>query len=178
MTKTTRFTKTLVGISLSLSMIFSGTMFLTSNTAHAASTTQSNWESKADSIIAQAQSLIGVVQYGYGKNDPKTMMFDCSSFTKYLYAKQGTNLRWGARSQYKENMPIDRSELRKGDLVFFSTTKTSKYSDKVQRIGHVGIYMGNGKVIHNVSPKSDVTISDMTSGWWNTHYVAAARVLN
>lgn len=136
------------------------------------------WEVKADKIIDRAKSLIGKVQYGFGKNDTKNLIFDCSSFTKYLYAEQGINLRWGARPQYTANKAIDRSELRKGDLVFFSLNSTMDNSDLVKRIAHVGIYIGDGKFIHNVNTKSDVTIADMTKGWYNTHYVAAARVIN
>jgi SH3-like domain-containing protein len=41
----------------------------------------------------------------------------------------------------------------------------------------VGIYIGNGEVIHNISPQYDVRISSINSGWWNTHYIAAARVI-
>lgn len=152
----------------------------TGNTGNAGSNsgTVAGWEVKADKIIAKAKSLIGKVQYGFGKNDTKNLIFDCSSFTKYLYAEQGINLRWGARPQYTANKAIKRSELRKGDLVFFSLNSTMNNSDLVKRIAHVGIYMGNGKIIHNVNTKSDVTIADMTKGWWDTHYVAAARVLN
>ncbi|MVO99015.1 C40 family peptidase [Paenibacillus lutrae] len=132
---------------------------------------------KADNIIAFAKSLEGKVQYQYGKNDTNKLLFDCSSFTKYVFAKEGINLKWGARSQYKAATPISKSELRKGDLVFFSTNATYKYTDKVQKIGHVGLYMGNGKFIHNVNPKDDVVIGDMNASWQQKHFVAAARVL-
>jgi len=170
--------RTFAGISLSVAVLFGGGMFVSSNTAQAAVIqSKPSWEKKADAIIAEAKRLMPIVQYQYSKNDPKRMIFDCSSFTKYLYAKQGVKLWWGARRQYTDNTKISRSNLRKGDLVFFSTPATAKNTDKVKRIGHVGIYIGNGKIIHNVNPKSDVVIADMTKGWWNTHYVAAARVL-
>lgn len=169
--------RTFVGISLSVAVLFGGGMFVNPGQAAAATQAKPSWEKKADAIIANAKRLIGVVQYQYSKNDPRRMIFDCSSFTKYLYAKQGVNLYWGARRQYSDNTKISRNNLRKGDLVFFSTPVTVKYTNKVKRIGHVGIYMGNGKIIHNVNPKSDVVIADMTRGWWNNHYVGAARVL-
>lgn len=146
------------------------------NTSNMVSSAQLGWERKADRIIAEAKRLIGKVEYKYGVNDPKNLDFDCSSFTKYLYAKQGISLRWGARSQYKMGTPISKSQLRKGDLVFISTPKTSKYTG-VNEIGHVGIYMGNNKIIHNLSPKHDVTISDLNSTWYKNHYVTAARVI-
>ncbi len=148
----------------------------TDNTTTANSTNKADWEQKADRIIAEAKSLMGKVQYQYGKNDPKNLVFDCSSFTKYLYAKQGISLRWGARSQYKAGTPISKSQLRKGDLVFISTPKTSKMSG-INEIGHVGIYMGDNKIIHNLSPKYDVIISDLNSSWYKSHYVTAARFI-
>ncbi|WP_084134814.1 C40 family peptidase [Paenibacillus harenae] len=147
-----------------------------SGTTPADNTSNAGWEKKADRIIADAKRLIGKVEYKYGENDPRNLEFDCSSFTKYLFAKQGISLRWGARIQYKMGTPISKSQLRKGDLVFLSTSKTAKLSG-VNEIGHVAIYMGNNKIIHALNPKSDVTISDLNSSWWKNHYVASARVI-
>lgn len=138
---------------------------------------QPDWEQKADRIIAEAKSLMSKVQYVYGVNDPADLEFDCSSFTKYLYAKQGIDLRWGARVQYSGGTPISKDQLRKGDLVFISTSKTDGYSDMIKRIGHVAIYMGDNKIIHNLNPSKDVTISDLNSTYYKAHYVAAARVI-
>lgn len=135
------------------------------------------WEAKADRIIAEARRLMGRVQYQYGKRDPAHLIFDCSSFTQYLYKKEGIRLLWGARAQYKGGLPVAKSSLRKGDLVFLSTSGTAGNRDTVHRIGHVGIYIGGGRFIHNLNPKSDVTISDLTRGWWYRHYVAGARVI-
>jgi len=135
-----------------------------------------NWEVVADRIIAQAKSLQGKVQYAYGKYDVNNLLFDCSSFTAYLYKQQGINLKWGARAQFLNGQEISKSQLRKGDLVFTSTSATTKYTD-YKKIGHVGIYIGNGQMIHNVNTTSDVKISSITSGWYKDHYVAAARVI-
>ncbi|MGW9128352.1 C40 family peptidase [Paenibacillus chitinolyticus] len=135
------------------------------------------WSKQADSILSFAKSLEGKVQYGYAKNDTKNLIFDCSSFTKYVFNKEGIHLPWGARAQYKLGTPVSKSELRKGDLVFFSTTATAKNQDTVNKIGHVGIYIGNNKFIHNVNTKDDVVIGDLNNTWQKNHYVASARIL-
>ncbi|GKS09608.1 hypothetical protein YDYSY3_06080 [Paenibacillus chitinolyticus] len=135
------------------------------------------WSKQADSILSFAKSLQGKVQYVYAKNDTKNLIFDCSSFTKYVFNKEGINLPWGARAQYKLGTPVSKSELRKGDLVFFSTTATAGNKDTVNKIGHVGIYIGNNKFIHNVNPKDDVVIGDLNNTWQKNHYVASARIL-
>lgn len=142
------------------------------------STGTANWEVVADKIIANAKKLQGKVQYKYGKYDVNNLLFDCSSFTAYLYKQQGIKLKWGARAQFQQGKEISKSQLRKGDLVFISTSATDKkYTDKLHKIGHVGIYIGNNKIIHNVNEKSDVTISDLNSSWYKKHYVTAARVI-
>ncbi|MFC9775646.1 C40 family peptidase [Paenibacillus chitinolyticus] len=135
------------------------------------------WSKQADSILSFAKSLEGKVQYGYAKNDTKNLIFDCSSFTKYVFNKEGIHLPWGARAQYKLGTPVSKNELRKGDLVFFSTTATAKNKDTVNKIGHVGIYIGNNKFIHNVNTKDDVVIGDLNNTWQKNHYVASARIL-
>ncbi|MFS0837090.1 C40 family peptidase [Paenibacillus sp. 1P03SA] len=136
-----------------------------------------SWSKQADSILSYAKSLQGKVQYGYAKNDTNKLIFDCSSFTKYVFNKEGVNLPWGARAQYKLGTPVSKSELRKGDLVFFSTTATAKNKDTVNKIGHVGIYIGDNKFIHNVNTKDDVVIGDLNNTWQKNHYVASARIL-
>lgn len=136
-----------------------------------------DWEKVADRIIANAKSMMGKAQYQYGKRDPANLIFDCSSFTQYLYKQEGINMKWGARAQFQGATEIPKSQLRKGDLVFTSTTKTAGYTDKVKKIGHVGIYMGDGKMINALNPEKDVTISDLNSSWFKKHYVTAARVI-
>lgn len=134
----------------------------------------SSASTRADKLIAFAESLQGKVQYGYGKritSDPNNMILDCSSFTQYVYKQAlGVKMGWGANTQYKSFPKVAKANLRKGDLVFFSVSNPSK-------IGHLGIYIGGGKFIHNVNPKSDVVISDMTKGYWKKHYIDAARPL-
>jgi cell wall-associated NlpC family hydrolase len=124
---------------------------------------------KIDAVIAVAKSLQGKVKYKFGVNNPSKLWFDCSSFTKYVFAKQGINLKWGSRAQAKQGVYVSKSNLKKGDLVFFSVATPGK-------INHVGIYIGNGKFIQNTIGGSvnGVIISDLSK--YSKRYITARRV--
>ncbi|UVI27570.1 C40 family peptidase [Paenibacillus spongiae] len=125
---------------------------------------------KANAVVSYAQSLKGKVKYKFGVNNPSKLIFDCSSFTKFVFAKQGVNLKWGSVAQSKQGKYVSKSNLKKGDLIFFSVSKPG-------RINHVGIYMGNGKFIHNTTGKNvnGVVISNLSS--YSKRYITARRVL-
>lgn len=127
---------------------------------------------KADKIVALAQSLKGKVKYKFGVNNPSKLTFDCSSFTKYVFGKYGVSLKWGTRYQSKEGKYVSKSNLKKGDLIFFSSP-----SGKSKTISHVGIYMGNGKFIHDTigSHFNGIAISNLSN--YTKRYVTARRVL-
>jgi lipoprotein Spr len=127
---------------------------------------------KADQIISDAQSFIGRVQYAFGINDPKHLIFDCSSFTKYVFASAGINLVWSSSGQSKQGKPIyNKADLQKGDLVHFSVNTPGQ-------INHVGIFIGNGKFIHNTTGSTyGVKISDINSGWYAGRFIVGTRVI-
>ncbi len=129
--------------------------------------------SKADAIIATAKSLIGQAEYNYGTRDHNRLILDCSSYTEYIFEKNGISLKWGTRYQKDAGKYVSKSNLRKGDLVFFSTSNSSE-------IGHVGIYISDGKFINILDKKqgSDVHIANLNSGFWESHYVTARRVID
>jgi cell wall-associated NlpC family hydrolase len=72
--------------------------------------------------------------YRYAGMSPRG--FDCSGLVAYVYGKLGVDLPHNAAAQYSYGRPVRRSELRPGDLVFF------------HGLGHVGLYVGHGKIIH------------------------------
>lgn len=123
----------------------------------------------ADRIIAHAMNLQGVTKYKFGSNVAPTLL-DCSSFTKYVFGLEGVNLKWGTKYQKDTGTAISKSNLKKGDLVFFWTSSKGT-------INHVGIYIGNGQFIHNAPSLNGVGIASLTSGYWSDHYVSARRVL-
>lgn len=126
-----------------------------------------SWEVKANAIISNAKSLIGRVDYQLGVRNRSQLILDCSSFTEWMFEKQGIDLKWGTRYQKYAGSYVSKSNLRKGDLLFFSTSGSS--------IDHVGIYMGNDQFIHN-TPSNNVNISNL-DGYWDRNYETARRVL-
>ncbi len=154
-----------------------------------ASSNPQGWKQKATEIIETAELFYGV-DYLYGAKAGRTDVFDCSSFTQYVYWKNGIKLKRASRPQflYDGNQVLTREELRMGDLVFFSTGATAKKYDKedYRRNGHVGIVKEvkkNGEIIfiHTYKPGVGVTDSkmhaDLKKGWWNRHFLYGKRVI-
>lgn len=128
----------------------------------------------AKHIRATGEKYIGV-PYQIGGRSPAA--FDCQGFTRFVFAKHGIRLPSGARRQATVGTHVSLDQLQQGDLVFFSTPATIKYpAHSIKRIGHVGIYIGHGKVLHTYG-KPGITISNLRSPWWRGHYVSARRIL-
>ena len=99
--------------------------------------------------------------------------YDCSGLTYYTFGSMGVEIPRVAKEQYRVGTPIAKSQLRKGDLVFFDT---SKY--RSGRVTHVGIYLGNGKFQHASSAKKRVVVSSLNSPYYKKRYLGARRVYN
>ncbi|MFC6149135.1 MULTISPECIES: C40 family peptidase [Mumia] len=92
--------------------------------------------------------------YRYGASGPGA--FDCSGLTSYSFRKAGMKLPRTANSQYHRVRKIKKSNIRKGDLVFFGGSR--KY--------HVGIYWGKGRILHAPYSGSRVKVERIwTRGW-------------
>lgn len=121
----------------------------------------------ADQIVATAKQYLGT-PYVYGGSSPRG--FDCSGFMYYLYGQYGYSLMRRASMQYAHNgVSVAKSDLQPGDLVFFS--------DSVDPIGHVGMYIGNGQFIHASSGKGCVCITSLSSSYYYNHYTGAKRII-
>ena len=106
-------------------------------------------------IVSLAHEYMGT-PYQWGGASPKG--FDCSGFAQYLYGKAGINIPRTTYTQWQAGRPISQSQLRPGDLVFF------KGSDSRGGLpGHVGIYIGSGKMIDAPHTGSDVRIDSVAS---------------
>ncbi len=103
-------------------------------------------------LIAEAEKYLGRA-YVFGGSSPSTG-FDCSGFVCWVYTHSGVhNLpRTTAQGIFNQCTPIPKSEVKPGDLVFF--TKTYSTSNTVT---HVGIYVGNDKMIHCGDVRPDRT---------------------
>lgn len=128
--------------------------------------------SKRSQVISLAKSYMGRVTYDFGTRNPSKLIFDCSSFTQFIYEKVGVDLKWGTSSQKSQGKAVSRSNLNTGDLIFFDTIGSNNGV-----INHVGIYMGNGQFIHNAPSADGVLISPLDSGYWKDRYVSARNVL-
>jgi cell wall-associated NlpC family hydrolase len=99
------------------------------------------------SALKHALSKVGA-PYRYGAAGPKA--FDCSGLVYWSFKQAGVDLPRTSRAQSRVGKPVSRDNLRPGDLVFF-----------YKPVSHVGIYIGDGKIVHASTKKSPVKISDM-----------------
>ncbi|MFI7523776.1 C40 family peptidase [Micromonospora globbae] len=88
----------------------------------------------AGTAVRTACAQIGK-PYVWGADGPSS--FDCSGLTQYAWKAAGVSLTHFTGAQWREGTPVDRADLRPGDLVFF-------YSD----LHHVGMYVGKGLIVH------------------------------
>jgi cell wall-associated NlpC family hydrolase len=165
-TKKNSIAKTLAGVSLSLTIAFSGSMLVTPQSAHAAA---ASGASIANNVIASGKHFLGV-RYQFGASSGNTSAFDCSSFTQYVFKQNGINLPRSSRQQANVGIPVAKSQLQAGDLVFSDTNRDGT-------INHVGIYMGNGQVLHTYRAGIGVTISNYAGSTWDRTFVTARRVI-
>ncbi|WP_244862711.1 C40 family peptidase [Paenibacillus sp. J22TS3] len=127
----------------------------------------------AQELIAYAKRFLGV-PYEFGAGDYSvTKTFDCSSFTRYVFKHFGVNLPRLASEQATKGTAVNRSELKAGDLVFFTVPGRFE-NDKIP--GHVGIYAGNGSFIHTWGAPG-VQISSLDTGYWKGVILSMRRVL-
>ena len=93
---------------------------------------------------------------------------DCSSFVQKVFREHQIDLPRTAREQSQMGSEVAQGDLRKGDLVFFHTYASYP--------SHVGIYLGDGKMIHASSGKGEVTVSSINSDYYRSRYLGAKRV--
>lgn len=135
------------------------------------SNTGNNEESSAlaDKIISTGEKYLGT-PYEYGAKSGQTRTFDCSSFTQHVFKQNGIDLPRNSRQQSTVGTTVSKSQLKKGDLLFF-TTKSSG-----GKIGHVGIYAGDNKILHTWGP-GGVRYDSLSTGWLQDGFVTAKRVI-
>lgn len=112
--------------------------------------------------LQYARSKLGA-PYQYGATGPSS--FDCSGLVQWAYRQAGVTLKRTTYDQVKQGVPVSRSNLRPGDLVFF-------YS----RVSHVGMYVGGNRMIHAPRPGQRVRIVSL-EGHYTANFHSARRVV-
>ena len=124
-------------------------------------------------LLDEAMSHIGA-RYRSGSKGPYA--FDCSGFTSYVFRQLGVaNIGASSRDQYARNMPVSRSEMQRGDLVFFTSPRSGR------GVGHVGIVVdvepitNSFRFIH-ASSSEGVKISNSNDGFYARRFIGVRRV--
>lgn len=125
--------------------------------------------SSVDNLISNAKSYTGKFRYVYGGTSTTTGM-DCSAYTQLVFKNNGTSIPRTTRAQYATGTPVSKSNLQKGDLVFFNTSGRG--------VSHVGIYIGNNNFIHNSTSQAVMISSIYDRAYWGARYIGARRVKN
>ena len=121
------------------------------------------------SIAAQYEGA----PYKYGGTTPAG--FDCSGYTSYIYKKAGITIPRTTSLQYSSGSSVAKSELRRGDLVFFMRWPLI---GMILPPYHVGIYVGNSKFIHAPSTGGSVRYDSLNNSYWKSHYKGAKILTN
>jgi cell wall-associated NlpC family hydrolase len=118
----------------------------------------------ADSKAAQTAIAVAMAQRGkpyvWAAGGPNS--FDCSGLTAYAFRAAGISLPHSSRMQSQMGQPVSRDQLQPGDLVFF-------YSP----VSHVGIYIGNGQMVHAPTSGDVVKVAPLMSGFSGARRLAA-----
>lgn len=129
--------------------------------------------SRSASVSTQGQAVLEIAKqylglpYRYGGNSPSTG-FDCSGFVKYVYAQLGVNLNRVAADQMLNGIWVDPSALQIGDIIGFYNS--SGY------INHVGIYAGNGMMIHSPQTGDVIKYESVVSGTYGSRTKHCRRI--
>jgi len=121
-----------------------------------------------DEIVATAKRFLGI-PYSWGGSSPHEG-FDCSGLTMTVYRLNGLNLPHSSRAQYKIGTSINKSRLRKGDLIFFATKRR-------RRVTHVGIYIGNDRFIHAPGSRKHVRTDSLSNSYFESRFMGARSYL-
>jgi hypothetical protein len=119
-------------------------------------------------IVSTANSYIGI-PYQWGGctvNGP----VDCSGLVMAVYQLNGLSVPRTSEDQFLSGIPVEKDDLKKGDLVFFSTNNDG-------RVSHVGIYSGDGKFIHAPGTGKTICEESLARAYYTERYMGACTYL-
>ena len=117
-------------------------------------------------MLKEAEKYLGY-PYVWGGSSPSTS-FDCSGFVSWVINHSGWNVgRLGAQGLCNICTPVSSANARPGDLIFFKGTYDTP------GVSHVGIYVGNGMMIHCGSP---ISYASINTSYWQQHFYTFGRL--
>ena len=117
-------------------------------------------------LMEEAQKHLGK-PYVFGAKGPNS--FDCSGFVCWSLSKSGIkDIATNAQGLFNASTPVSRENARPGDLIFFHSTYST-----ANTVTHVGIYIGNGQMIHAGSP---IQYASIDTSYWTQHFYAFGRI--
>ncbi|WP_124726749.1 C40 family peptidase [Staphylospora marina] len=147
----------------------------TTQPATGQTSTPSTLQAKREKVVQTAISLKDRVKYAHWSQRDETgpiIKTDCSGYTYLVYKLANVGVTLVNRdddAQAKVGQKVAWGQFEKGDLLFF-------WIDKPGDVGHVGIYIGDNKIIHNFGYKNNVVISTLNSEY-KKRFMVARRVL-
>ncbi len=123
--------------------------------------------SKGQAIVELAKKYLGI-PYVYGGSSPSG--FDCSGFVYFLYKSMGVTLNRVAADQMTNGTWVPKNALQPGDIVGFA--------NKSGYINHVGIYVGNGMMIHSPQTGDVVRYESIVTGNYVNRLTCGRRIFN
>ena len=118
-------------------------------------------------LFTEAEKYLGM-PYVWGGSSPETS-FDCSGFVSYVFTNSGVcNMgRLTAQGIYNICTPVAPEEAKAGDIIFFTGTYVAG-----EPVTHVGIYAGDGQMIHCGDP---IQYTSINSPYWQSHFYGFGR---
>lgn len=127
-----------------------------------------SYDATVQALMEEAAKYLGY-PYVWGGSSPSTS-FDCSGFVCWVFTNSGVhNLpRTTAQGIYDQCTPVSASEAKAGDIIFFTGTYNSAGA-----VSHVGIYCGNGVMIHCGDP---IKYASINTPYWQSHFYSFGRL--
>lgn len=124
-------------------------------------------QSPAERAVNNALTFLGTP---YSRGGISSRGMDCSGLVYRVMRDMGRNVPHNSSALFNTGIPVSKSQLKKGDLLFFKTTSA--------RIGHVGIYTSNGRFVHASSGAGRVVVTPLSDQYYTNRYVGARRIFN
>lgn len=189
-TKHNIFKKSLIASVVATALLTTGIVPLPMDgQAYAASSSYKSKSSKIEATISLGAKYRGT-PYEFGSNRSTTRTFDCSDFVKHIYKKAtgvtipGSSATQAAWVKRNSTVKTSWSSLKRGDLVFFmsykgsSASSYSRINKSAQKVTHVALYLGNGRILHTYSKKSGgVRVDSVKGSQWQHRMIFGGSVL-